>query len=110
MEGRAAARRSEILGMHVTTVAISCAILNVISRLHITPAVAFIKPSTIARESKMGFKSTSTLNDLMAGSVGGAAQVLVGQPLDTVKTRAQIAPSSVFVVICCSFDLTLMRK
>ena len=25
--------------------------------------------------------------------VGGAAQVLVGQPLDTVKTRAQIAPS-----------------
>jgi solute carrier family 25 carnitine/acylcarnitine transporter 20/29 len=31
--------------------------------------------------------------DLAAGSVGGAAQVLVGQPLDTVKTRAQIAPS-----------------
>jgi len=28
----------------------------------------------------------------MAGSVGGAAQVLVGQPLDTIKTRAQIAP------------------
>ena len=27
------------------------------------------------------------------GFVGGAAQVLVGQPLDTVKTRAQIAPS-----------------
>ena len=31
--------------------------------------------------------------ELLAGSVGGAAQVLVGQPLDTVKTRAQIAPS-----------------
>jgi solute carrier family 25 carnitine/acylcarnitine transporter 20/29 len=40
-----------------------------------------------------------TANELIAGSFGGAAQVLVGQPLDTVKTRAQIAPSSV------SFDL-----
>ena len=35
-----------------------------------------------------------TVNELIAGSFGGAAQVLVGQPLDTVKTRAQIAPSS----------------
>ncbi|KAJ3934763.1 MAG: mitochondrial carrier domain-containing protein [Lentinula lateritia] len=35
----------------------------------------------------------ATLNELIAGSVGGAAQVLVGHPLDTVKTRAQIAPS-----------------
>ena len=33
-----------------------------------------------------------TVNELIAGSVGGAAQVLVGQPLDTIKTRAQIAP------------------
>ncbi|KAF8813203.1 mitochondrial carrier [Phlegmacium glaucopus] len=42
-------------------------------------------------------KSTTqaTVNELIAGSVGGAAQVLVGQPLDTIKTRAQIAPSSV---------------
>lgn len=39
--------------------------------------------------------SRSTINELLAGSVGGAAQVLVGQPLDTIKTRAQIAPSSV---------------
>ena len=38
--------------------------------------------------------SLSTVNELLAGSVGGAAQVLVGQPLDTVKTRAQIAPSA----------------
>ena len=37
----------------------------------------------------------STINELIAGSVGGAAQVIVGHPLDTVKTRAQIAPSSV---------------
>lgn len=35
----------------------------------------------------------ATVNELLAGSVGGAAQVLVGQPLDTIKTRAQIAPS-----------------
>ena len=33
-----------------------------------------------------------TVNELIAGSVGGAAQVLVGQPLDTIKTRTQIAP------------------
>lgn len=38
----------------------------------------------------------STVNDLVAGSVGGAAQVLVGQPLDTIKTRAQIAPKGMF--------------
>ena len=36
-----------------------------------------------------------TVNELAAGSIGGAAQVLVGQPLDTIKTRAQIAPSEV---------------
>ncbi|KAH8826092.1 mitochondrial carrier domain-containing protein [Flagelloscypha sp. PMI_526] len=38
----------------------------------------------------------ATINELIAGSVGGAAQVLVGQPLDTVKTRAQIAPKGMF--------------
>jgi hypothetical protein len=34
----------------------------------------------------------SVINELSAGGVGGAAQVIVGQPLDTIKTRAQIAP------------------
>lgn len=38
----------------------------------------------------------STVNDLIAGSAGGAAQVLVGQPLDTIKTRAQIASEGMF--------------
>jgi len=38
----------------------------------------------------------ATINELIAGSVGGAAQVLVGQPLDTIKTRAQIAPKGMF--------------
>ena len=38
-----------------------------------------------------------TVNDLLAGSIAGAAQVVVGQPLDTVKTRAQIAPSTLLV-------------
>ncbi|TFY81475.1 hypothetical protein EWM64_g2532 [Hericium alpestre] len=37
-----------------------------------------------------------TVNELIAGSMGGAAQVLVGQPLDTIKTRAQIAPKGMF--------------
>lgn len=35
-------------------------------------------------------------SDLIAGSAGGAAQVLVGQPLDTIKTRAQTSPSGMF--------------
>jgi len=39
---------------------------------------------------------SSTVNELLAGSVGGAAQVLVGHPLDTIKTRAQIAPKGMF--------------
>ena len=43
----------------------------------------------------MRHNTLQTVNELIAGSFGGAAQVLVGQPLDTVKTRAQIAPSSV---------------
>ncbi|KAF9506302.1 hypothetical protein BS47DRAFT_438348 [Hydnum rufescens UP504] len=34
--------------------------------------------------------------ELLSGSVGGAAQVLIGQPLDTIKTRAQIAPMGMF--------------
>ncbi|KAI9058508.1 mitochondrial carrier [Trametes sanguinea] len=38
----------------------------------------------------------STINELLAGSVGGAAQVIVGQPLDTIKTRAQTAPAGMF--------------
>ena len=40
----------------------------------------------------------ATINELLAGSFGGAAQVLVGQPLDTIKTRAQIAPSKQFYI------------
>ncbi|KAF9476865.1 mitochondrial carrier [Pholiota conissans] len=38
----------------------------------------------------------ATINELIAGSVGGAAQVIVGQPLDTIKTRAQVASKEMF--------------
>ncbi|KAF9476878.1 mitochondrial carrier [Pholiota conissans] len=38
----------------------------------------------------------ATINELIAGSVGGAAQVIVGQPLDTIKTRAQVASKEIF--------------
>lgn len=34
--------------------------------------------------------------DLVAGSVAGASQVIVGQPLDTIKTRAQTSPPGMF--------------
>ncbi|KAH9485822.1 RNA exonuclease 4 [Psilocybe cubensis] len=49
--------------------------------------------SIFVEVSDMKQSSQATINELIAGSVGGAAQVLVGQPLDTIKTRAQIAPS-----------------
>jgi solute carrier family 25 carnitine/acylcarnitine transporter 20/29 len=45
----------------------------------------------------------ATVNELISGSFGGAAQVLVGQPLDTIKTRAQIAPSTRTIVFPCLF-------
>jgi solute carrier family 25 carnitine/acylcarnitine transporter 20/29 len=48
--------------------------------------------------------SLATVNELLAGSVGGAVQVLVGQPLDTIKTRAQIAPSQLSRFISNKFD------
>ena len=46
-------------------------------------------------ESAKNLFPPGVVNDLVAGSIAGAAQVLVGQPLDTIKTRAQTAPSSV---------------
>ncbi|KAA1098230.1 hypothetical protein PGT21_031165 [Puccinia graminis f. sp. tritici] len=39
-----------------------------------------------------GQHHASTAASLISGSAGGTMQVLVGQPLDTIKTRAQIAP------------------
>lgn len=49
--------------------------------------------------------ATEVANELIAGSVGGAAQVLVGQPLDTIKTRAQTASSSMSSSISRDFSL-----
>lgn len=39
---------------------------------------------------------TLPITDLVAGSLAGAAQVIIGQPLDTVKVRSQIAPPGAF--------------
>ena len=41
-------------------------------------------------------RHTSTTASLISGSMGGMAQVLVGQPLDTIKTRAQTAARGQF--------------
>ncbi|ORY90170.1 mitochondrial carrier domain-containing protein [Leucosporidium creatinivorum] len=41
-------------------------------------------------------RAPSTLSSLIAGSFGGMAQVLSGQPLDTIKTRAQTSPAGQF--------------
>jgi hypothetical protein len=57
---------------------------------HLTSLLSLPLPGVIMPQNTL-----ETVNELIAGSFGGAAQVLVGQPLDTIKTRAQIAPSSV---------------
>lgn len=41
-------------------------------------------------------RQTSTAASLISGSMGGMSQVLVGQPLDTIKTRAQTAARGQF--------------
>ncbi|KAL7010314.1 hypothetical protein EMMF5_000335 [Cystobasidiomycetes sp. EMM_F5] len=43
--------------------------------------------STVAASAR----TPSTVASLISGSVGGAAQVIIGQPLDTLKVRAQLA-------------------
>ena len=48
--------------------------------------------SEVFQDIKGAIGTPSTFNELISGSLAGAAQVLVGQPLDTIKTRAQIAP------------------
>ncbi|WWD19161.1 hypothetical protein CI109_103619 [Kwoniella shandongensis] len=43
-----------------------------------------------------GIPLSQTQKDLIGGSVGGMAQVLVGQPFDIVKVRIQTAPSGTY--------------
>ncbi|GAA99125.1 uncharacterized protein L969DRAFT_94303 [Mixia osmundae IAM 14324] len=45
---------------------------------------------------KLQHPPPSTAASLIAGSFGGACQVIVGQPLDTIKTRAQTSPRGMF--------------
>ncbi|KAG6328158.1 hypothetical protein ID866_10932, partial [Astraeus odoratus] len=40
--------------------------------------------------------STNTIKDLTAGTAGGIAQVLVGQPFDIVKVRMQTSPKGTY--------------
>ncbi|CDZ98880.1 mitochondrial carrier [Phaffia rhodozyma] len=47
-------------------------------------------------EVKATQSNPDLLLNLLAGSAGGACQVIVGQPLDTIKTRAQTAAKGQF--------------
>lgn len=58
----------------------------------------------------MNKNTQATVNELIAGSVGGAAQVLVGQPLDTIKTRAQVAPKGMFKGPMDVFTQTIRKE
>ncbi len=72
---------------------------RVISKRDVDSGYEWAHPNSLLTLPPTGIimpqNSLETVNELIAGSFGGAAQVLVGQPLDTIKTRAQIAPSSV---------------
>ncbi|WVN86295.1 uncharacterized protein L203_101458 [Cryptococcus depauperatus CBS 7841] len=46
--------------------------------------------------NSVGIRLTQTQKDLIGGSMGGMAQVLVGQPFDIVKVRVQTAPSGMY--------------
>ncbi|KAJ1555679.1 Mitochondrial carrier protein ymc2, partial [Cladochytrium tenue] len=46
-------------------------------------------------------KSSQTVKELFAGSVGGIAQVLTGQPFDTVKVRLQTQPGKYASALDC---------
>ncbi|WRT68821.1 uncharacterized protein IL334_005801 [Kwoniella shivajii] len=48
--------------------------------------------------------------ELISGSIGGASQVLVGQPLDTLKTRAQTAPKGQFKNTLDIFTTTVRNE
>ncbi|WWC73332.1 uncharacterized protein I206_107299 [Kwoniella pini CBS 10737] len=48
--------------------------------------------------------------ELIAGSIGGASQVLTGQPLDTLKTRAQTAPKGQFKNTLDIFTTTVRNE
>ena len=43
-----------------------------------------------------GLRLTQSQKDLIGGSIGGIAQVLVGQPFDIVKVRVQTAPPGTY--------------
>lgn len=47
-------------------------------------------------EPPLTHDSAQVAKDLFAGTVGGIAQVLVGQPFDTVKVRLQSAPEGTY--------------
>ncbi|WVQ94801.1 hypothetical protein IAU59_001884 [Kwoniella sp. CBS 9459] len=48
--------------------------------------------------------------ELISGSIGGASQVLTGQPLDTLKTRAQTAPKGQFKNTLGIFTTTVKNE
>jgi len=55
-----------------------------------------VTPFTPSPLTTGAHRTPSTPLTLISGSFGGLAQVLVGQPLDTIKTRAQTAPAGAF--------------
>ncbi|KAL9939723.1 hypothetical protein V8E36_001540 [Tilletia maclaganii] len=47
-------------------------------------------------DTKRPFRISRTTRDILSGTTGGVAQVLVGQPFDIVKVRLQTAPPGMY--------------
>jgi hypothetical protein len=68
-------------------------LLPIIHHHHQTPTMSEIISPPLGAP---GLRLTQTQKDLVGGSIGGIAQVLVGQPFDIVKVRIQTSPSGTF--------------
>ena len=58
----------------------------------------------------MGGAGAVARRDVVAGSVGGAASVVVGQPFDTIKVRVQAQPTSAALSARQMLALTLREE
>ncbi|OWZ63802.1 hypothetical protein AYX14_05650 [Cryptococcus neoformans] len=64
----------------------------------------------ISEYSQPPKKRNDVAIELLSGSFGGASQVLTGQPLDTLKTRAQTAPKGQFKNTWDIFKVTVRNE
>ncbi|WWD20951.1 hypothetical protein CI109_105429 [Kwoniella shandongensis] len=76
----------------------------------LAPAYVAVETADHAPKAAPPKKRNDIAIELISGSVGGASQVLSGQPLDTLKTRAQTAPKGQFKNTLDIFKVTVKNE